>query len=168
LLGPATVSIDHIQSIGPPVVRGIRRVIEVIDERGHLDPELDDTNLSEIFTLVCARGTGVDDLVFQVDGQLPRVARMRFADVDDVERRAVAVLPVDLVEDGNLPPERRSSVAAEDEDHRFLTSERREADAAALVRRAQVEVRGGVADVELTASRHIPHRLARPPAEGPP
>ena len=42
---------------------------------------------------------------------------MRFRDVDDEETNFVLVLIVKLVESGNLPPEGRSSVAAEDEDN---------------------------------------------------
>jgi len=45
---------------------------------------------------------------------------MGFGDVDDKERGPVFVLIVELVEGGNLPPKRRSSVAAEDEDNRLL------------------------------------------------
>jgi hypothetical protein len=49
---------------------------------------------------------------------------MRFADVDDVEGRTIAILAIELVEGGNLPPERRSRVAAEHEDDRPLAAER--------------------------------------------
>jgi hypothetical protein len=54
---------------------------------------------------------------------LPDVARMRLDDVDDQERNAVAVLIVELVESGNLPPEGRSGVAAEHKHHRLLCGE---------------------------------------------
>jgi hypothetical protein len=51
---------------------------------------------------------------------------MRLANVDDEERRAIAVLPVNLVEGGNLPPEGWSGVAAKDEHDRQPPSKRRE------------------------------------------
>jgi hypothetical protein len=46
---------------------------------------------------------------------------MRLADVDDKERDPIAVLIVKLVELGNLPAERRSSVAAKDQHDRLAT-----------------------------------------------
>jgi hypothetical protein len=45
-----------------------------------------------------------------------------FADVDDEERRGVAIALIDRVQGGNLPPEGRSRVAAEDEDDGLLSS----------------------------------------------
>jgi hypothetical protein len=43
---------------------------------------------------------------------------MRLGDVDDEEINSVFVLVVEFVEGGNLPPEGRSGVAAEDQDYR--------------------------------------------------
>jgi len=45
---------------------------------------------------------------------------MGFEYVHGVERDAIAVLLVEFVEGGNLPPERRSGVAAEDQHYRLL------------------------------------------------
>jgi hypothetical protein len=42
---------------------------------------------------------------------------MRLADVDDEERRGFLVFRVQRVQGGNLPPERRSRVAAEYENN---------------------------------------------------
>ena len=41
---------------------------------------------------------------------------MRFKNVDHEERDFAVVVVIELVEGGNLPPEGRSSVAAEDQD----------------------------------------------------
>ncbi len=54
--------------------------------------------------------------------RLPKVARVRFINIDDVERGAAAVLLVELVERGNLPAKRWSSVAAKDEHHGLLAA----------------------------------------------
>ena len=48
---------------------------------------------------------------------------MRLDDVDDQERYLLVVLVIELVEGGNLPPEGRSSVAAEDKDDWLLRCE---------------------------------------------
>ena len=53
---------------------------------------------------------------------------MRLADVDDEERRVVPVALVHRVEGGNLPPEGRSGVAAEDQDDGLLAAEGRQPD----------------------------------------
>jgi len=45
---------------------------------------------------------------------------MRFQDVHGIEGDTITVLVVELVEGRNLPPERRSSVASEDEHNRLL------------------------------------------------
>jgi hypothetical protein len=45
---------------------------------------------------------------------------MGFLNVDDEKGDPAAVLVVELVESGNLPPERRSGVTAKDKYHRLL------------------------------------------------
>jgi hypothetical protein len=45
---------------------------------------------------------------------------MRLRDIDDEKGNPAAILIVEIVQGGYLPPERRSSVAAEDKDHRLL------------------------------------------------
>ena len=57
---------------------------------------------------------------------MPQVAGMRFADVHHVERDLILILFVELVESGNLPPERRSRVAAENQHNRFLAAHGRQ------------------------------------------
>jgi hypothetical protein len=44
---------------------------------------------------------------------LPDIARMRFRDVHDQKSDFVLVLLVELIESGDLPPEGRSGVTAE-------------------------------------------------------
>ena len=45
---------------------------------------------------------------------------MCLGNVDDKKRGLISVLLVKFVEGGNLPPERRSSVASENEDYRLM------------------------------------------------
>jgi hypothetical protein len=56
-------------------------------------------------------------VVIQIIGILPHIACVRFANVNHVERHLIAILLVELVESGNLPPKGRSRVAAKHEDH---------------------------------------------------
>jgi hypothetical protein len=58
---------------------------------------------------------------------------MGFGDVDDQEGDAVAVLFVELIEGGSLPPEWRSSVATEDEHNRLFLIYLRKLDTFAFV-----------------------------------
>lgn len=65
---------------------------------------------------------------------------MRFCDVNHKKGDAVFVLIVKLVESGNLPPEGRSSVAAEDEDYGLIPIHFGKLDARGLVQLEQGEV----------------------------
>ena len=84
---------------------------------------------------------------------------MRFDDVDDQERDLLVVLVIELVEGGNLPPEGRSSVAAEDEDDGSFGGECGKLDALALVELQQGEVGGCVARAEFTGAGVGPERF---------
>jgi len=68
---------------------------------------------------------------------------MRLGDVDHQESDAAAVLLVELVEGGNLPPERRSSVAAENEDDGLGLVDLGELDPGPVVELHQGEIRAG-------------------------
>jgi hypothetical protein len=46
--------------------------------------------------------------------QPPAVTRVRFLDVNQEELCLILVLPIKLIERGNLPAKRRSSIAAKD------------------------------------------------------
>ena len=58
---------------------------------------------------------------------------MRFGDVHDQERNFALVLIVELVEGGNLPPKRRSSVATENQHYRLSLIEICEVDGSSFV-----------------------------------
>ena len=77
-------------------------------------------------------------------------------DVDDVESGAVAITAVQIVEGGNLPPEGRSSVAAEDQHDGALSAMLGQADTGRSVVRLQVKVRCGVAVGKRAAARATP------------
>jgi hypothetical protein len=118
---PATV--DEVNAIRPSRIGTLGGVTELVEHRRKFDSKFAHTGVGDKATLVFVPGTGEDDFVLDVALHLPHVAGVRFENVDDEEGDAVAVLIGELVEGGNLPPERRSSVAAEDEHNRLLGSE---------------------------------------------
>lgn len=73
---------------------------------------------------------------------------MGLGDVHDQEGDTVAILLVELIEGGSLPPEWRSSVATEDEHHRLPLVHFSQMDDAALVHLREREIWSGVSDVE--------------------
>lgn len=53
---------------------------------------------------------------------------MRFLDINQVEFYLILVLLIEAVKGGNLPPEGRSGITAEDQHNRLLSTKRRELD----------------------------------------
>jgi len=102
---------------------------------------------------------GEDYLVLDVALHLPDVAGMRFEDVDHQERDAISILIVELVEGGNLPPEGRSSVAAENEDNRLLCREGGKLNAPALIQLQEIEIGGGIAWMQFAGALVSPESL---------
>jgi hypothetical protein len=56
---------------------------------------------------------------------LPQIDGVSLLDIDHVEGDAIAIGLVEPIELGNLPAKWRSSITAEDQDHRTLTPFRR-------------------------------------------
>src|SRR6267378_1778010 len=111
LVGYASARINQEETIRPCRVGTLRRVAKFVEHRWNFDSEFAHTRTRNHGALVFGPRTGEDDLVFDVVLHLPHIAGMRFGDVDDEELDLVRILLVELVEGGNLPPERRSSVA---------------------------------------------------------
>jgi len=82
---------------------------------------------------------------------------VRLSDVDNEESDLALILIVELVEGGNLPPEGRSSVAAEDHHDGLGLVEFRESNGAGLIDLGEREVGGGVADVDGAGAGLSPH-----------
>ncbi len=121
----AAVPIDQIDALGPACVRRFSRVVESVDDSGELDPQFANASSSHLASLLIIFRTSEENLVLQIVLRLPHVGRMRLRDVDDKERDLLPVLVIQLVEGGNLPPERRSSIAAEHEHDRLPRRQRR-------------------------------------------
>jgi hypothetical protein len=81
---------------------------------------------------------------------------MRFADIDDEEGHVLLILPVQLVQGGNLPPERRSGIASEHEHDRLLPAKRREADFGRAIDRRQREIGRQLSDARPALASDVP------------
>jgi len=75
-----------------------------------------------------------------------------FKNVHGVEGNAAVILLVKFVKSGNLPPEWRSGVAAEDQHHRLLRGKGRELDPSALVLLYQRKIGRRIADLEISGA----------------
>src|ERR1700687_190790 len=117
-VGDAPLRVDQVKTIGPARVGSLGRVAEFIDHRGNLDAELSYARPRHQRTLLFIFRAVKNNFVFDVALHLPNVARMRFRDIHDQESDLVPVLLGELVKSGHLPPERRSSIAAKDQNYR--------------------------------------------------
>jgi len=129
----AVVGVDEVEAVGPSGVGALGGVAELVEDGGELDAEFADAGSGDVGALVFVFGAGEDNIVFDVALHLPDVAGMGFENVDGQEADFSVVVVVELVEGGNLPPEGRSSVAAEDEDDGLPGGKLGELDALAFV-----------------------------------
>jgi hypothetical protein len=149
--------IDQIKAVGPCRVCGLGRIAEFVEHSGNLNAKLAHAGSRDSFAFLFVARACKYYLVFDVALHLPHVARVRLGDVHHEEADAVAVVVIELVESGNLPPEGRSSVAAEDERDRFpLRGERRKLYLPRLVQFGQREIGSGIAGVQCARARPQP------------
>jgi hypothetical protein len=146
------VGIDEVKSVGPSGVGAFGGVAELVEHSGELDAELANAGAGDDGALFFVLRAGEDHVVFDVALHLPDVAGVGFEDVDRQERDLAVIVVVEFVESGNLPPEGRSSVAAEDEDNWLLGGERGELDGLALIELEEREVGRGVAGAEFPSA----------------
>ncbi len=152
----ASIAVYEEETIRPSCVGLLGDVIQSVDHCGKFDPQFTHATVGDIEAFIEVAGARKDDVVLHVALHLPDITGVSFEDVDGVERDVVPVLLKQLVEGRNLPPEGRSSVAAEDEDDGLLSPERREANVTSLVLGRQIEVRNFLADVDGTLSSTRP------------
>jgi len=143
LVGDPSVLINQINPIRPARVRTFGSVVEIIEHRRKFDTELAHARTGDQTAFVFVTRACEDHVVLDVALHLPYVARMRFENVDRQKCHLLAVLVVELIESGNLPPEGRSSIAAEDQHNGLVKG--RQPDPIGFVEFQQVEVRCGVA-----------------------
>ena len=133
LVYESSVAINQEETVGPSRIGLLGCVIQAVDDGGEFDAQFAHAAVGEIRAVVKAARTGEDNVILHVTLHLPDVAGVCFQDVHGVERDVVAILLVQLVEGGNLPPEGRSGVTAENEHHRLLAAEGGKAHVTALI-----------------------------------
>ena len=161
LVSDPVVLIDQIDSIRPACVGALRLVVESVDHCWELDSQFAHAAAGYLGALVEVLGAGENNFVFQIALGLPDVAGMRLDDVDNQERDLLVVLVIQLVEGGNLPPEGRSSVAAEDEDDRFRCGERGEFYIRRLVELDERKIGRRIAGLQIAGAGMHPHGFER-------
>ncbi len=161
LIGHMALAIDQVQTIRPAGVGGFGGVAKLVQHRGQLDPKLPDARACDQSALFFILRVGEHHAVFDVALHLPDIAGMSLRDVDDQEAGAVLELVIEFVEGGNLPPEGRSSVAAENQDHGLALVHGRELDVRALVELGQIEIRSGITNIQVSGTSAQPSGLER-------
>ena len=126
LVDDPAILVDHVEPLWPSCIGSLCFVIKAIHNGGEFDPQFRHTELSHLAAFFVVLRLREQHVVFQVIWILPDVTRMRFADINNVKSNLIFVLLPQLVQGGNLPPEWRSSVAAEHEYDRFPSSQGRQ------------------------------------------
>jgi len=146
-VGDSSLSVDQVDAVGPASIGALCRVAELVEDRRKFDPQFAYAGSCHKGAFLFIPRTGEDHLVFDVALHLPDVAGMRLGNVDDQECYPAAVLLVELIEGGSLPPEWRSSVAAEHQHDGLLLIQCRKLHRTGVVEALKREIRGGIANL---------------------
>ena len=119
-VGDVAGGVDQVHAVGPAGVDRLGGVAEFVEQGGNLDSQLAHAGPSHRGAFFFVLGSREDDLIFDVALHLPDVAGVGLGDVNDEEGDLAPVLIVKFIEGGSLPPERRSGIAAENQNHRPL------------------------------------------------
>jgi hypothetical protein len=166
-VGYPAISIDHVDPIGPRGVSLFGGVAEFVEHSRDLDAKLAHAGTRNRSAFVFAVWAGENDVVFNIALHLPDVAGMCLGDIDDEEGGLFSVLLVEFVEGGNLPPERRSSVTAEDKhDRLMLRGQGRELNGCALIELGQRKVGSLVTNLQSAGAGVRPQSFKRKDEEG--
>src|SRR5580700_12017538 len=152
---------DQIHPIGPSGVSRLDAVVEAIDYGWKLDSQFPHTGACNRISLRFIFRTGEEHAVVDIGLHRPDVRGMCFKDVDRVERNLILILLSQLVQGGNLPPEGRSGIAPEDQNHRLRSPQRGKLDRRPGFEGADGEIRSRVAWVEVAAAGLVPQGSER-------
>lgn len=112
--GPSLV--DQIVALGPGRITRFDDVVHIVDDRGNRQVELLDHEVGDVLPFLIGLRLLEDDALAFVGAHLPLVFGMSFFDVDDEELGFHLEVFVQLLERSDRFAERRSGVAAEDQD----------------------------------------------------
>src|SRR5580765_8036430 len=156
LINHASSFINQINAIGPPGVRLLCGVVEIVDKGGKFDAEFPYAHVGYLCALSNVLWARKNDLIANVALHLPDITRMSFENVNSVELYPLTVLVGKLIKSRNLPPKWRSGVAAKNQDYGFVVPKRSQVDLCGLVKGGEREVRRAIADVQKARSGRSP------------
>ena len=105
--------VDQIDPVWPARIGSFGRIAKLVEHSRKFNPKFPYASPGDQCPFFFRFRASKNNLVLNVALHLPNVAGMRFGNVNNQERNAPATLLVKLIEGRNLPPERRSGVAAE-------------------------------------------------------
>jgi hypothetical protein len=117
LICNAAFGVDQVDAIRPARIGLFGRIAKFVEHGRKLYTEFSHASPSDEGAIFFSFRARKNHLVLDIALHLPNVAGMRFGNVDHQESNPPAILLVELIEGGNLPPERRSSVATEYQNH---------------------------------------------------
>jgi hypothetical protein len=154
--------INNVDALGPRRIRVIRNVVHVIHAERNGEVETLDEVVRNCHALLCSMRLRVADILILVGLHLPFVERMRFANVNGQEIRAILVVVIQSDEVTYLAAKRRSCVAAKHQNQRPLANAIAQVKRGVAIKRQQSNIRCGVTDVQ-TAVAPLRQRVAQKP-----
>jgi hypothetical protein len=152
--------VDDVEALGPGGVGVVSGVVDVVYAEGNGIVEALDEIVGDGYALSESFRLGVADVVFYVGLHLPFVGGMGFADVDSQEVCVIFVVVVNLHHVTDVAAERRSSVAAEDDDKRARAGAFANVEVIYTVEGEEASVGGVVANFE-SAAVHVRQGIAQ-------
>ena len=152
---------DQIDAVRPARISLFGRIAKLVEHSWKLNPKFPYASPSDEGAIFFSFRAGKDNLVFDIALHLPNVAGMRFGNVNNEESNAPAILLVKLIEGRNLPPERRSGVAAENQNHRLPLVQHGELNSLTFVQLEQREVGRLISDLKRPGASMHPGRFKR-------
>lgn len=123
LVNDTPVTVDYVEPVRPRCIIALRSIFYRVNQGRKLDPQVCRAGTGQADPLIVMLRIFIDYILFFVYRQLPGIAWMRFLNVDQIEGGLILIPIIDFVQVGNLPTERRSGVATEDQHDRLFTSE---------------------------------------------
>jgi hypothetical protein len=117
LVHNSTICPDQVKPVRPACVRSLNLIVKAIDHCGKFDAEFSHASAGDRSAFGLVLGTGEEHLIADITLHLPHIRWVGLKNVNRVKVRLAFVLLRQFVQGGNLPPEGRSSIAAEDQHH---------------------------------------------------
>src|SRR6516164_2795640 len=83
------VAVDQVETIRPAGILPLDGIVDAVDQRRELNPQLSDATLGNIEPLSIGLRIAIDDAVADVGAHLPDIAGVRLLDVHGEKRRPI-------------------------------------------------------------------------------